>query len=402
MSLNKTNQNRRWIFKNSVKLNLKRLDKPISHKVLFGALDIVLNQVENDAITSVYNFSSNKVWIIEFNAAFNVTQIFDREIKINGTNFRLEDANKVPDLRRYCTFRFYFLPSDFENHRLETFFNAVRIDGLKIEHITEEKYKYRPERKNGVRRVRISFPKEVENIIGSLSGPTIMYGLKCLVSIVGQKQKCYFCDEEGHNIAKCPVKEKLCEKCHQKGHLTQKCSIAEKLKSLERKKIDYNDLYIDQEETQSIIEADQKDNDENIMPKTPGYQPSNLNDVMSQISPQDLKTSVLEDSLVSRLNEILPISQRPVNVLSNDQNETEAFFQTKNQIKRFSESDPNEKEFTENESKKPLVVLENENDNTLESDSNSSTTECTSQVDQSSSEVVQQTSSQNSFEEDLE
>lgn len=402
MSLNKTNQNQRWIFKNSVKLNLKRLDKPISHKVLFGALDIVLNQVENDAITSVYNFSSNKVWIIEFNAALNVPQIFDREININGTNFRLEDANKVPDLRRYCTFRFHFLPSDFENHRLETFFNAVRIDGLKIESITEEKYKDRPERKNGVRRVRISFPKEVENIIGSLSGPTIMYGLKCLVSIVGQKQKCYFCDEEGHNIAKCPVKEKLCEKCHQKGHLTQKCSIAEKLKSLERKKIDYNDLYIDQEETQSIIEADQKDNDENMMPKTPGYQPSNLNDVMSQISPQDLKTSVLEDSLVSRLNDLLPISQRPVNVLSNDQNETEAFFQTKNQIKRFSESDPNEKEFTENESKKPLVVLENENDNTFESDSNSSTTECTSQVDQSSSEVVQQTSSQNSFEEDLE
>ncbi|RNA08170.1 hypothetical protein BpHYR1_021964 [Brachionus plicatilis] len=299
----------------------------------------ILNQVENDAITSIYNFSSNKVWIIEFNVAFDVAKIFDREININGTNFRLEDANKVPDLRRYCTFRFHFLPSDFENHRLETFFNAVRIDGLKIEHITEEKYKDRPERKNGVRRVRISFPKEVKNIIGSLSGPTMMYGLKCLVSIVGQKQKCYFCDVEGHNIAKCPIKETLCEKCHQKGHLTQKCSIAEKLKALERKKIDYNDLYIDQEETQSIIGADQKENDDNMMPKTPGYQPTNFND-------------------------------SPVNVRSNDQNETETFIQTKNEIKRISESDPNEKEFTEKESKKPLVVLENENDNTFESGSN--------------------------------
>ncbi|RNA13487.1 hypothetical protein BpHYR1_038213, partial [Brachionus plicatilis] len=99
MSLNKTNQNRRWIFKNSVKLNLKRLDKPISHKVLFNALDIVLNEVENDAITSIYNFSSYKVWIIEFNVVFDVAQIFDREISINGTIFRLEDANKVPDLR---------------------------------------------------------------------------------------------------------------------------------------------------------------------------------------------------------------------------------------------------------------------------------------------------------------
>ncbi|RNA42447.1 retransposons RT-DIRS1: reverse transcriptase family [Brachionus plicatilis] len=81
------------------------------------------------------------------NAAFNAAKIFDRDINVNGTIFRLEDANKVPDLRRYCTFRFHFLPSDIENHRLETFFNAVRIDGLNIEHITEEKYKDRPERK---------------------------------------------------------------------------------------------------------------------------------------------------------------------------------------------------------------------------------------------------------------
>ncbi|RMZ96745.1 hypothetical protein BpHYR1_045622 [Brachionus plicatilis] len=159
-----------------------------------------------------------------------------------------------------------------------------------------------------------------------------MYGLKCVVSIVGQKQKCYFCDDEGHNIAKCPVKETLCEKCHQKGHLTKKCSIAEKLKSREKKKIDYNDFYIDQEETQSIFEAGQKDDDEN----------------------------------------------------------------------RFSESDPNEKEFTEKESKKQLVVFENENDNTFESESNSSITECSIQVDQSSNEVGQQTASQNSIEENLE
>ncbi|RMZ96474.1 hypothetical protein BpHYR1_048181, partial [Brachionus plicatilis] len=123
-------------------------------------------------------------------------------------------------------------------------------------------------------------------------------------------------------------------------------------------------------------------NDENVMPKTPGYQPINFNDVIFQISPQDLKTPVLEDHLVSRLNDFLPLCQSPVN--------------------RFSESDPNEKEFTEKESKKPLVVLENENDNTFESESNSSTTEFTIQVDQSSNEDGQQTASQNSIDENLE
>ncbi|RNA05038.1 hypothetical protein BpHYR1_052577, partial [Brachionus plicatilis] len=157
-----------------------------------------------------------------------------------------------------------------------------------------------------------------------------------------------------------------------------------------------------QEETQSIIGADQKDNDDNMMPKTPGYQPTNFNDGISQISTQDPKTPVLEDTLVSRLNDFLPLCQSPVNVRSNGQNETETFFQTKNQLKRFSESDPNEKEFTEKESKKPLVVLENENDNTFESESNSSTTECSIQVDQSSNEDGQQTASQNSIEENLE
>ncbi|RNA41755.1 hypothetical protein BpHYR1_035848 [Brachionus plicatilis] len=138
-----------------------------------------------------------------------------------------------------------------------------------------------------------------------------------------------------------------------------------------------------------------------MMPKTPGYQPTNFNDVISQISTQDPKTPVLEDHLVSRLNDFLPLCQSPVSVRSNDHNETETFFQTKNQIKRFSESDPNEKEFTKKESKKPLVVLENENDNTFESESNSST-ECSIQVYQSSNEVGQQTASQNSIEENLE
>ncbi|RNA19502.1 hypothetical protein BpHYR1_017342 [Brachionus plicatilis] len=71
-------------------------------------------------------------------------------------------------------------------------------------------------------------------------------------------------------------------------------------------------------------------------------------------------------------------------------------------LDELTESDPNEKEFTEKESKKPLVVLENENDNTFESESNSSTTECSIQVDQSSNEDGQQTASQNSIEENLE
>ncbi|RNA18714.1 hypothetical protein BpHYR1_026269, partial [Brachionus plicatilis] len=238
MSLANQSEIPRWIFKNSVKLNLKKLDKPVSQKTLFSALDIALNQDENDAITSIYNFWSNKVWIIEFNSAFNSQDIYNRTININGTNFNLEDANKLPDLRRYSTFRFHFLPSNFKCELLKNFFDVFRIDGLRIEDISEENYKDRP-LKNGVKRVKISYPKQTENIIRKLSGPANIFGLRCVVSIVGQKLKCYFCDDENHNVAKCPVKESLCDKCHQKGHMTHKCTIAEKLKSLERQKIDY-------------------------------------------------------------------------------------------------------------------------------------------------------------------
>ncbi|RNA04167.1 hypothetical protein BpHYR1_033939 [Brachionus plicatilis] len=133
MSLTNPNSNRRWIFKNSVKLNLKKLDKPVTHKIIFDSLDIALNQVENDAITSIYNFSSNKIWIIEFRSiedSYYVEEISGREIDINGAIFRLEDANKIPDLRRYCTFRFHFLPTDFDNNLLKNFFNAPTLDDV--------------------------------------------------------------------------------------------------------------------------------------------------------------------------------------------------------------------------------------------------------------------------------
>ncbi|RNA31653.1 hypothetical protein BpHYR1_019599, partial [Brachionus plicatilis] len=131
--------------------SLTKLDKPVSHKTLFSALDIALNQDENDALTSIYNFWSNKVWIIEFNSAFNSQDIYNRTININGTNFNLEDANKLPDLRRYSTFRFHFLPSNFKCELLKNFFDAFRIDGLRIEDISEENYKDRP-LKNGVKK----------------------------------------------------------------------------------------------------------------------------------------------------------------------------------------------------------------------------------------------------------
>ncbi|RNA34581.1 hypothetical protein BpHYR1_009134 [Brachionus plicatilis] len=53
------------------------------------------------------------------------------------------------------------------------------------------------------------------------------------------------------------------------------------------------------------------------------------------MTPVDLKTPVLENHLVSRLNDFLPLCQSPVNVRSNDQNETETFFKPKIKLRDF-------------------------------------------------------------------
>ena len=147
------------------------------------------------------------------------------------------------------------MPTNFNKQILHNFFHVIKIDGLKIEDISDETYK-ESTIKNGVKRVKISFPKDADPIVQSLPGPTVMYGLKCVLTIAGQKPKCYFCNEDDHTIAKCPVKQSICNKCHQKGHLTQKCSLAEKLKSIERGKIDYSDLYVDEsEETETLTDT---------------------------------------------------------------------------------------------------------------------------------------------------
>ena len=40
----------RWNFKNSLKLNLKKLDKPVSHQVIFELLDQVLSRFQRNQI----------------------------------------------------------------------------------------------------------------------------------------------------------------------------------------------------------------------------------------------------------------------------------------------------------------------------------------------------------------
>ncbi|RNA11557.1 RNA-directed DNA polymerase from mobile element jockey-like, partial [Brachionus plicatilis] len=120
-------------------------------------------------------------------------------------------------------------------------------------------------------------------------------------------------------------------KCQQKGHLTQKCSLAEKLKSLERNKIDYSDLYINEsEETEPNIESYTES------PKTPEFSENFLENLICQ-KPND------DQSQVTSQNKSNPKT-----------NHTPVF--TKNRPKRQSESE------SKNQPKKQLTSREEEED----------------------------------------
>ncbi|CAF0725089.1 unnamed protein product, partial [Brachionus calyciflorus] len=270
--------------------------------------------------------------------------------KLNDQEFKLEDANKVVDPRKYCTFRIHFLPPNFNTQLLHNFFNVLKIDGLKIEDISEETYKDSTI-KNEVKRVKIFFPKNADPIIQSLSGPTVIYGLKCVFTIAGQKLKCHFCNEDGHNIAKCPLKQSICGKCQLKGHLIQKCSLAEKLKSLERSKIDYSDLYINETEPKTNIES------YNAAPKTPEFSENwNMEQKSrhsSASSDTSLNTPVLDNF----------VRQKPSEDQSQITNQNKSISKTnltpvftKNRPKRQSESE------SKNKPKKQLTNREEEED----------------------------------------
>lgn len=335
----------RWNFKNSVKLNLKKLERPVNHQTIFQQLKCVLKETEFKQVTAIYNFSSNKIWIVKFQQGFVVSNLFERPIEVNGVMFKLEDANKLPDQKKYSIFRFHFLPEDFNKELLRNYFDATKINGLKVEEISEETYRNSCV-KNGVKRVKVSYPKESTQNVYNLTGPTLLYRLKCVISIVGQKQKCFFCNEESHNIAKCPVKNQACRSCNQKGHLTEKCSLAERLKAIERAKIDYSDLAIQEEEA----EICQYENDTNVIisiPITPVYQQNesmNSHTVPStESSPKSMHTPVLPPEFRKNLEQTNCSNvEKPQTQAKKSLKTTFTQVQTRIQIKRQSESESQE------------------------------------------------------------
>ena len=230
-------------------MNLKSLDRPLIHRDLLAHLSRSLSEEERSKVISVGNFSSNRLWIIEFHPSLNAANLLDRPVLIENRQFKFEDPNKftIDDGKKSATLRFHFLPANITDQTITRFINNLKLKDLQIKEISNEKFKDEgwTEVTNGIKRVRISYPIDIDEQVQNLVGPTTVFGLKTNITISGQKQRCFFCLDPNHTIKNCPVKNLECTNCKMKGHPAIKCSMAEKIKSMERDKIDYNDLAVD-------------------------------------------------------------------------------------------------------------------------------------------------------------
>ncbi|RMZ94110.1 hypothetical protein BpHYR1_023161 [Brachionus plicatilis] len=84
------------------------------------------------------------------------------------SKFKLQDANKFVDPRKYCTLRIHFFTHKIKRATISQLFQRFENDGLKIEDISEETYKDSTIKKV-VKRVKTAFPKDADPIIQSLS-----------------------------------------------------------------------------------------------------------------------------------------------------------------------------------------------------------------------------------------
>ncbi|RNA42046.1 hypothetical protein BpHYR1_021752 [Brachionus plicatilis] len=168
----------KWNFRNSIKLNLKSLDRPLTHHDLLTYLSRSLSEEEKSKVISVGNFSSNRFWIIEFHPSLNTVNLFDRPVLIEKRQFKFEDPNKfkIDDGKKSATLSSHFLPTNITDQTIARFINNLKLKDLEIKEISNEKFKEDgwTEVNNGIKRVRILYPIEINEQIQNLVGPTTL------------------------------------------------------------------------------------------------------------------------------------------------------------------------------------------------------------------------------------
>jgi hypothetical protein len=156
--------------------------------------------------------------------------------------------------RKTLVFRFHYLPDNVSDGSFQTFFKETKLN-IKIESITRECYREFADVRNGTVRVKVTFNDDLEDKVRNLTGYSkYLFGLKTLITIAGEKNKCFFCNSLEHSIKDCEVKKLTCNKCNNKGHTSEKCDLSERLKALNRAEIDESDYVLVENSGQTAVE----------------------------------------------------------------------------------------------------------------------------------------------------
>lgn len=319
-----------WRFGNALRLNTKTLKSPLNNKQIQQILRNNIDESDLTKIRSLGNFSSNKIWIIEFASDLNITKYKGKTFKHENIELSFEDANindnfidgkKVKDGKITVILRVHFLPHNIRESIVMQFIEQLRIPYLEITKITDEHYSDVGWRhvKNGVKRIKINFPTESEKLVNNLVGPVKFFGLRALITIAGQRPRCFFCHDQNHTIKECQLKDTLCTKCNYKGHPPDKCSLAEKIKSINRTKIDYCDLFMEElPESEPQTESEHHIADDAPQPNTQNINTNNQQgDSINEMS-MDLPN--LEDEASNLLGSTRAINNTTQNQSLTNQN----------------------------------------------------------------------------------
>ena len=251
MSAASKQQKSPWKFKNALMINLTRFDGLVTHSEVLLAVRELCSEDELHGVLSVGQYSGNKIWTISFKDAASANALVGKSIRFRDRECLLFDPNKPRPARpaseprpRTRTIRLIYLPPNIGDDTIVKFMSSFDISELSVANIEDEKCKVKgfEHINNGIKKVTIRYNNRSDELVQSMSGAVNFFGLKAIILVAGQKDKCHFCAQEGHILKNCPLKSLECGNCKQKGHVQAKCSIAERLKALSRNQIDYSDF----------------------------------------------------------------------------------------------------------------------------------------------------------------
>jgi hypothetical protein len=242
----------RWKFSQALKINLKEVNQFVSHYEVIKSIKQSMSETDFNEIVSIYPFNSSKIWILTVRELTTYLRLLGKNIEMFGNELKMVDANSFDSIngRKTLVFRFHYLPDDIYSHYFDSYFKETKLD-IKVESVLKECYKEFPGIQNGTIRIKVSFEDKIEDKVRNLTGYSKVNGLKTLITIAGEKNKCFFCNNKEHAIKDCPLKSLKCTKCNNRGHTSDKCSLANRLQALERNKVDYNDYELVETEPQA-------------------------------------------------------------------------------------------------------------------------------------------------------